>query len=182
MPKAPLIESAYVSLDALTPHQRNYNRHSKTGVIERMADRMRMAAFTAPVVVDADNVLLGGHLRRLALLWLRENDYSEPEGVLPGWQVPARVFRGNEAQKLAVLLGDNPDSEDLEYDLAGLTSLLCELQQADALQASGYTDDRLEALLAELAVPDFEPSEGAQGQLDERAKVTCPECGHEFTP
>ena len=105
MPKAPLIESAHVALDDLKQNPKNYNRHSKTGVIERMADRMRLAAFTAPVVVDADNVLLGGHLRRLALLWLRENDYSEPEGVLPGWQVPARVFRGNEAQKLAILAG-----------------------------------------------------------------------------
>ena len=31
--------------------------------------------------------------------------------------------------------------------------------------------------------PDFEPvGIDEQGRLDEKAKVTCPECGHEFTP
>ena len=32
-------------------------------------------------------------------------------------------------------------------------------------------------------VPDFEPvGVQEQGRLDEKKKVTCPECGHEFAP
>jgi hypothetical protein len=31
--------------------------------------------------------------------------------------------------------------------------------------------------------PDFEPATADdQSRLDQKAKVTCPECGHEFTP
>jgi len=44
--------------------------------------------------------------------------------------------------------------------------------------------DLAEALrLNELGTPIFDPvGEDEQGRLDEKAKVTCPECGHEFTP
>jgi hypothetical protein len=34
-----------------------------------------------------------------------------------------------------------------------------------------------------IAPPDFDPAGiEDQSRLDEKAKITCPECGHEFTP
>lgn len=39
--------------------------------------------------------------------------------------------------------------------------------------------------LPRLDEPNFNPSDegaGGQGKLDEKRKLTCPECGHEFTP
>jgi hypothetical protein len=34
-----------------------------------------------------------------------------------------------------------------------------------------------------IGLPQFDPvSEDEQGRLDQKKKVTCPECGHEFTP
>jgi hypothetical protein len=45
----------------------------------------------------------------------------------------------------------------------------------------GFDADELSTLLG--FVPDFQPgSEDDQGRLDEKAKITCPECKHEFTP
>jgi len=40
-----------------------------------------------------------------------------------------------------------------------------------------------EMLLAEEQTPDFQPvGIDEQGRLDQKKPVTCPECGHEFTP
>ena len=45
----------------------------------------------------------------------------------------------------------------------------------------GFDADEFDRLMQ--IVPDFAPgTEDDQGQLDEKAKVTCPECKHEFTP
>ena len=68
------------------------------------------------------------------------------------------------------------------------------LASLDPLAAMAGTDQaKLDELLAEitvsdvdlkaiLEVPDFQPvGEDEQGRLDQKAPVTCPECGHEFT-
>jgi ParB family chromosome partitioning protein len=56
--------------------------------------------------------------------------------------------------------------------------VLEEVPDAGPLLASLSTDD----LAALLKGPDFEPAtEGQQSRLDEKKKVICPECGHEFT-
>jgi hypothetical protein len=45
----------------------------------------------------------------------------------------------------------------------------------------GFDADELNTLMG--FVPDFQPgSEDDQGRLDEKAKITCPECKHEFAP
>lgn len=63
-------------------------------------------------------------------------------------------------------------------------------EQLDALLREVSTGDAaVQAMLDALATqaglvpPDFEPvGIDEQGRLDEKAKVTCPECGHEFSP
>jgi hypothetical protein len=45
--------------------------------------------------------------------------------------------------------------------------------------------DMLTALAEDAGItpPDFEPASiEDQSRLDEKAKITCPGCGHEFTP
>lgn len=151
------ITSETRSLDELRPHLRNYNQHGKPGVIDRMAGKIRKTAFTAPIIVNPDGIILGGHLRRLALLKLRSDNYSEPEGISPGWQVPVRVFRGTELEELAILAADNPDPSEIDFDNEGLASILSELAGVGELEGSGYTAARLDELIGSLTVTEEEP-------------------------
>jgi hypothetical protein len=54
------------------------------------------------------------------------------------------------------------------------------------VEAAGFTGEEIDGLIEKLAgeiVPDFQPGTiDDQGRLDQKAKTTCPECGHEFTP
>lgn len=144
------IRDEYRPLESLKPHSRNYNHHPPEQVA-KLATKIRAAAFTAPFIIREDGTILGGHARRLALLSLKAECYPAPEGVREGWQVPCRVFRGNAAQELALLAGDNPDSAALDYDTAALTALLADLQADGALEWAGYDDARLDELIGELA-------------------------------
>lgn len=146
------ITDALIPLADLRPNLKNYNRHDKPGQVDRMAEKIRHHGFTAPLVVSArDHTILGGHLRRLALLKLRSECYPEPQGIGPGWQVPCRLFEGTETQELAILAGDNPDPAEIDFDNAGLAAILSELQEAGELAGSGYSAERLDQLIGELA-------------------------------
>lgn len=162
----------YRPLDSLVQNPANYNRHDERQ-IERMAEIIRHNAFTAPFVVNPDGLLLGGHLRRLGLLKLRAESYPEPQGVQAGWLVPCRVFRGNAVQERALLVSDNPDPAQLDYDGEALASLLTELQGEGALQGTWYQEADLERLLGELSgVPTIGPDRppGGGGGVDPQAE------------
>jgi ParB-like chromosome segregation protein Spo0J len=90
----------------------------------------------------------------------------------------------NEAAEWADLIADNRLSELSTIDNAILKDVLEELDTgALDMELTGFTEDALEGLMSQFHVPDFQPaSEDEQGRLDEKAKVICPECGHEFTP
>jgi hypothetical protein len=71
---------------------------------------------------------------------------------------------------------------DKEREAAVLESMRTEGFPLDAL---GYTGDEIDAMRDMQAgeiVPDFQPASiDDQGRLDEKAKITCPQCGHEFS-
>lgn len=90
----------------------------------------------------------------------------------------------------AVVIDVNEDEEKLinlamnrvrgEWDEPGLGALLGELGELPGVDVSlaGFGESELSALTTR-----FDPvSVQAQARLDEKAKVKCPECGHEFTP
>lgn len=160
------IEDGWLPLDDLKPHPLNYNRHDKPGAIEKMAARVRCNAFTAPPIVTPDGLVLGGHLRRLGLLKLRADNYPEPEGVKPGWLVPVRIFTGNEVQERAILVGDNPNPADIDFDNEALAALLADLQREGALEGAGYSDEALDALIGELAGEAGNPGGGVDPNVE----------------
>ena len=96
-------------------------------------------------------------------------------------------------EKVPVLVGDWSE-EDEKKILATLDPLAAMAEsdagQLDALLREVQTDnqdlaDMLTALAEEAGVtpPNFEPvGIDEQGQLDQKAPITCPSCGHEFTP
>lgn len=112
--------------------------------------------------------LVDGHLR--VSLALRR---GEPD-------VPVKYVDLTEAEEALVLATIDPLSALATTDAGKLDELLRDVATGEAA---------VQEMLAELAQnegimpPDFEPvGIEEQGRLDEKAKVTCPECGHAFTP
>ena len=74
-----------------------------------------------------------------------------------------------------------------EFDDQGLAELLAYLatQEAD-LSLTGFQDAEIANIMdgvCDVGMPDFSPvGIDEQGRLDQKAAVTCPECGHEFHP
>jgi hypothetical protein len=88
--------------------------------------------------------------------------------------VPVTYVSLSEAEERLVLASFDPIGAMATADAERLEELLRDLNTGDA---------GLDALLDSLRVPDFLPvSMDEQGRLDQRASVTCPECGHVFTP
>jgi len=110
-------------------------------------------------------VLIDGHLRA---------------ETTPDAEVPVLVLDVTEEEADKLLLTLDPLAGLAETDRGSLESLL------KAVETDSEAVRNLFARLAEesgITPPEFE-SAGLedQGRLDEKNKVTCPECGHEFTP
>jgi DNA modification methylase len=173
------IQNEIIPLSRLLPDERNPRRHSAEN-IKRLASRILAVGFTSPVLVVAETGLLAaGHRRRLALEYIRsELRRAEPDGIEPGWGVPARVGSWSEIQALQVLTGDNGAPDELEYDETALAGLLAELERQGEITGAGYSPQQLEALIADLAgeqsgaggglLPDADPD-----ALPEQAPTRC---------
>lgn len=74
-----------------------------------------------------------------------------------------------------------------EFDDQGLAEMLAWLATQDAdLSHTGFQDAEIANIMngvCDIGMPDFLPvGADEQGRLDQKASVTCPECGHEFRP
>ena len=117
-----------------------------------------------PIIVDEAGVILGGNMRFRACRELKIDPL--PAGWVQrvsGWSV--------EKKRRFIILDNRPFGED-DFDT------LANEWDIDELIAAGFTD----ADLGDIRAPDLQPvSEDEQGRLDQKAPVTCPKCGHEFT-
>ena len=98
--------------------------------------------------------------------------------LMPDQMVPVLVLDVTEEEATKILLTFDPISAMATANAVNLDALLREVE---------FSDAALQALVSQLAEdsgvipPDFQPgSIDDQGKLDEKAKTTCPECGHEF--
>lgn len=163
-----------VPIDSLHADPANVRRHGEKNLAAIKASLARFGQ-QKPVVVDASGVVRAG------------NGTLEAAREL-GWESIAVVrtpLNGSEATAYAI--ADNRTAELAEWDETGLAEQLRALQSEDFdLGAVGYEDAELDAMIERLGgelVPDFQPASiDDQGRLDQKAPVTCPECGHEFTP
>ena len=84
----------------------------------------------------------------------------------------------------AARLADNKLAES-DWDNDFLSSEMIELYDAEfPIDILGFSPSETAQLFGiELDAPNFDPASiDEQGKLDEKKKVTCPGCGHEFTP
>ena len=165
---APQIEQ--IPTAELIPYARNSRTHSELQV-QQIAGSIQEFGFCTPVLIDATNGIIAGHGRVMAAHLLKLAT------------VPClRLTHLTEAQKRAYVIADNRLALNSAWDTELLANELSDLH-ADEFDMGllGFDADELETLMG--FVPDFQPgTEDDQGRLDEKAKITCPECKHEFTP
>ena len=163
-----------VPIDTLHLDPANARRHPDRNLAAIKASLARFGQ-VKPIVVDSNNVVRAGNGTLAAAIEL-------------GWEqvdITRTKLTGSEATAYAI--AENRTAELAEWDDHVLAETLRSLQSEDFdLDAVGYTDDEIDAMIEGLAdeiVPDFQPATAdEQGRLDEKAKVECPECGHSFTP
>ena len=158
-----------VKVADVVPYTRNAREHSIDQVKQIVAS-IREFGFTSPVLVDEDNTLIAGHGRLAAA---RELGMTE---------LPAIAIEGlSDAQKQALRLADNKLALNASWDDDLLRSELMDLRDGGFdLALTGFGDVEWSDMLDEPAFDPVGPED--QGRLDQKAPVTCPECGHAFSP
>lgn len=151
----------------LRSNPRNWRTHP-TAQADALRGVLAEIGFADAVIAretDHGLELLDGHLR------------AEVAG---DGSIPCLIVDVTDAEADKILATMDPLTGMADADPDKLAELLDDLE---------VTSDAMKAMLDDLAQetgiqpPDFAPvSADEQGQLDERAKVTCPECGHEFDP
>lgn len=154
----------------LSPCPRNWRTHpaAQVAALQGVLSEIGYAdALLARELPDGTLELVDGHARQAL----------DPDQVVP---VLVLDLDQDEAHKLMTVL--DPLAAMAEANEQALGELLAEIQtESEGLQAM------LEGLAAENGIdvfaPNFEPgSIDDQSRLDEKAKITCPNCKHEFTP
>lgn len=151
----------------LVPNPKNWRTHPKgqqdalRGILAEVGYADALLARELP---DGSLMLVDGHLRA---------------ETTPEQEVPVLVLDISEAEADKLLLSLDPLAALAETNAVALDALLREVDTGS---------EGLQAMYAELAEaagvipPEFEPASAEdQGRLDQKAKTTCPECGHEFT-
>jgi hypothetical protein len=186
------LELRYVPLSQAQRWDENPKRHD----LEALVRSIEAYGFGDPPKYDTTlGALVYGNGRTEALERMRKEGKVPPRGIakLPGgeWAVP--IIFGVDAASRATAIAFAIDHNNLTLLGGGLgmSELLAIWDEGRLLQVLEETPDA-GALLTSLQVADveallkgpiFEPvAEASQSRLDQKKRVTCPECGHEFTP
>lgn len=172
---------------------RRWDQNPKRHDLDALVRSIETHGFGDPPKYDSTlGALVYGNGRTEALERMRQAGKEPPRGIGVAedgdWAVPV-IFGCDAGSKAAAvafaidhnnltLLGGGLGVEDLLqiWDEEGLQRVLAEVPDAGALLASLSASD-LDALLSG---PDFHPAAAAdQSRLDEKAPLTCPECGAE---
>ena len=125
--------------------------------------------------------------------WVQQVIVNKRTGNLIDGHLRCQLAAREGAQTIPVVYVDVSEDEEALV-LATLDPIgamaATDKQKLDELFAGIQSDnENIQKLITEIGAkegiipPDFEPvGIDEQGRLDEKAKVTCPECGHEFTP
>lgn len=175
---------------------RRWDQNPKKHALDALVRSIETHGYGDPAKYDAAlEALVYGNGRTEALERMRQAGQEPPRGIGitedGDWAVPVIFGVDAESRAAAVafaidhnnltLLGGGLSVEDVLqiWDEEGLQRVLAEVPDAGTLLASLDAGD-VDALLQG---PSYEPvSAEEQSRLDEKKKVTCPECGNEFRP
>jgi hypothetical protein len=163
--------SALEDVANLKANPRNPNKHP-SGQLELYAKAIRHQGWRRAVVVSKrSGLIVTGH-------------GAVECAKAQGWSVVPVDYQDfeSEADELAHCLADNRLPELAEMSESDLAAILSDLKAEPGfdLDLTGFDLAGLQSI--GFVVPDFQPtSQDEQGRLDQKAPVTCPKCGHEFT-
>ena len=156
-------------IERLIPYARNARTHSQAQV-EQIARSITTFGFTNPILVDGAQGILAGHG------WL------DAARLLKLAVVPVIVLDHlTEAERRAYILADNKLALNAGWDDEMLAIEFREIDAMDFdLEVTGFSELQIAGYLDKA---NFDATSAAeQGRLDQKNPVTCPKCGHEFTP
>lgn len=154
-----------------TDNLETYNRNPRHGDVAAIAESLRVNGQFRPIVVNKgthtgrpNEVLAGNH----TLMAARHLD-GTPDEIT---ELDCYVVDVDDQQARRIVLADNRTSDLGEYDMQALTDLLA--ATSDDLAGTGYDDDDLADLMAELEeqddLPDAYTTETAAGDAPARAE------------
>lgn len=165
-----------VSIDSLVLDPENVRTHDRRN-IDVIKYSLKNFKQQKPIVVTKDNIVIAGNGTLIAVKELRDETGDDYWNEI---DISRSHLTGDEAAAYAAV--DNRSTDLSKNDDEKLKDLLDRLKASEwDIEGLGWNDYDLSAL--GLISPDFEPgTEDDQGKLDEKKKVTCPECDHVFTP
>lgn len=136
-------------IDAVRQHPRNPNN----GDVENLMESIKVNGFyTAITAIRATGEIVAGNHRYQALLGLGAT------------QIPVIWLDKDATGALRVLVGDNESSRMAQMDQAAQLALLQDLAESEiGLIGTGFTDDKMELLLAQIAQEAEMPIGEGQG-------------------
>jgi len=126
----------WVTIDSITPYEKNAKKHPKDQV-EKIANSIMKYGFDQPIVVDQDMVVIKGHGRRLAAKHL---GLEQVPIIIRTDMIPAEV----RASRIA----DNATAESY-WDMSNLLHEMEVLHGMDEsiLSDTGYSEDEIKSLM-----------------------------------
>ena len=159
----------------LTADSENARAHNPRNV-GLIVDALQEVGAARSIVIDEDGRILAGNatIEAAALAGIERVKVIEADGETI---VAVRRSGLTDEQKKRLALYDNRTAELADWDVEQLAADL-----EAGFDLSGPWSE-LELADLGLEVPEFAPvGIDEQPRLDEKAPVTCPECGHEFVP
>lgn len=146
-----------LALDALTPYDKNARLHTRVQ-IEKIAKSIAAFGFNNPILIDSDQGIIAGHGRLEAAKFLG----LESVPVI-------RLDHLSDKERRAYILADNRLADLSQWDEELLGQEVAELQEAELdLDAMGWTEDELEALIAGL--DDTEPTDDELSSISDESE------------
>ena len=159
-----------LALDDLTP----YHANPRQGDIGAITDSLRVNTQYRPIVVNA-----GTHTNRP--LEILAGNHTAAAARELGWtHIDAWLIDVTTDQAARIVIADNRTSDIASNDDDALAAILRALVDTPTgLAGTGYDGDDLDALLADDAVPSFEPDDEGLAQLDAMKPRHCQACGYD---
>ena len=153
-----------VSISTLVFDPANARKHDEKN-LEAIKGSLARFKQQKPIVVSKDNVVIAGNGTLAAAKALGWTEIEIKRSHLTGAEATAYALADNRSAELAAW----------DEDILGKT--------LQALREDGFPIADIGFDPGDWGTPDFKPaSEDEQGRLDEKEKVICPACDHEFTP
>jgi len=189
-------------LDKIKPYWRNPRKIDRKA-IEAVKASIAEYGYVQPIVVDAEGIIVIGHVRYRALQELKVKEVQVIVADLPEEKIKSLRLVDNRVgelsrwdedklfQELAELVGEATEVTAFfpEFDLPDVDAIVdtlgdigADLVQAQEGESAGSDDDPYSVSNADIvnAEVKLETAPASQKPADHTVQVTCPHCGEEF--